>query len=142
MATKRELILQTIKARLVTAGAATGCTGVYRTRADQYDRDEAPAITLGWVTDDADRMVVPYTERTLQVEVGVYTRGNEPDALADPIVQAIHAGLFADRTLGGLCVDITEAGDRLDVDAADSTAAMVIKQYAVWYRHIMEDMAQ
>lgn len=139
--TKREQIMVEVQARLAAVAAVTGCTGAYRCRADQYDRDEAPAITLSWITEDARSIVVPFTEKTLTIEVGVYTRGTGPDTLGDPIIDAVHKAIFADRTLAGLAIDVTEAGDTLDVSAADATAAMTVKQYAIWYRHTMEDMS-
>jgi hypothetical protein len=142
MSTKRERIMQAILDKLQPLATANTVTGVYRSRADQYDRDEAPAIALWRGNETAERLVVPYVEKLLEVNIAVYTRGDVPDQLADPICQSVHAALFSDTTLGGLALDVIEVDGSLELDAADATGGWTGSRYHVWYRHLREDLTQ
>jgi len=51
-------------------------------------------------------------QRQLAVTVEIYARGDEPDALADPLIESVMSRVMADRSLGGLCDDV-------EVDSVD-----------------------
>jgi len=132
---KREQIVQAILAGLV------GTTGVgsriFRNLQEALTRDESPALVVSYAGEDVGEQSFAngQTEKRLQVVVGVYQRGADPDALSDTVCESVHAKMMAAPTLGGLAVDISEAGTTWDFDEADQTAVMVSMRYVVWYRH-------
>lgn len=134
MATIREQCMQALKARLA-AISGLGLTGVHRSRMDKFAATESPALNLLPDNEDPSETTLGQVDARLAVEVQVYQRGAEPDRLADPIVQAVHAALLGEPTIGGLALDITENGTTWDFDATDSTALMVRMRFVVWHRH-------
>ena len=136
---KREAIIK----RVATVLAATaGVSGrVYRSDPEGVDRDNHPCVLLAWTNDQASPETVMQAERTLTVEVSVLVRGNQPDTLADPIIQSVHALIMADCQLNGLAID-TEFGDaRFEVASADETAGKLTHQYMVKFRHNYGNLA-
>lgn len=138
MSTKREQIMQAVMTRLATV---PGVTSVERTREDAMAREESPAIAARWTDELVVREAVPYTDKALDIEVYVYARGTPPDQVADAAVRSAHAALMGEPTLGGLAIDISEAGSSLEADEADLTAAGVTMRYRVQYRHQRANLA-
>lgn len=134
MATKREQIMQYLKGTAL-AGTVGVSSRIYRSRADKFMPEEAPALNIFADTEDPTENTIGKVDAKLRVEVQVYHRGNEADRLADPVVEDVHAKLMADPRLGGLSVDIAEDGTTWDFDEADKTALIVRMRYIVWYRH-------
>lgn len=132
MATKREQIMVAMEAALATV---TGVTAVYRSRADKFSGADSPALNLMPDNEDPAENNTGQIDATLAAEVQVFVRGVKPDSLADPYVQQVHAKLMTDPTLGGLAIDVSEAGTSWDFDETDRTALLVRMRYRVWYRH-------
>lgn len=139
MATRREQILQAVKTRLA-ALSGLGITGVHRSRADKFAGSEAPALNLMPDSEDPSEVSQGFTDARLQVEVQVYHRGTEADRLADPIVEAVHAAMLGEPTIGGLAIDVTEAGTSWDFEEADRTALLVRMRFVIWHRHYRETL--
>lgn len=138
--TKREQIMQAIKARLE---AVPGMAGrVHRSREVALSREEAPAYVLVWESETVSGDGVhPFTSKHLSVVVDVYQRAAVPDAAADPYVELAHAALLQDSNLGGLCIDIEERGTELQMDEADLTACFVRMEFVVKYRHERDNLS-
>jgi hypothetical protein len=79
-------------------------------------------------------------DNTLTIQVAVNTRGAIPDRLADPILAAIHAALMADRTIGGLAVDITPGPTDWQVEKSDLTSCWALQDWIVQYRTAPESL--
>lgn len=139
MATKREQILQAIKAKL--AAQVTGVTGVYRSRADKFAGTEAPALNLMPDQEQPEENALAFIDARTDIEVQVFHRGNEPDSLADPFVQAVHTAMMSDPTLAGLAIDMTEGATSWDFDETDRTSLLVRMRFTVWYRHTRTSLA-
>ena len=77
---------------------------------------------------------------TLPVLVAIYTRGSIPDQLADPIRVSAHGLLMADRTLGGLALDIVPVGTDPQRDKADLTSLWLVCTYQVRYRTLANNL--
>jgi hypothetical protein len=112
MSTRAEQIIDEFMDVLTTpTSVASGA--VWRSRWRPIPEGTALAVVVRRKT---DARLGPTTldrqQRQLQVAVEVYARGDEPDALADPLIEAVMARVMADRTLGGLCDDI-------EVDSVD-----------------------
>lgn len=132
---KREQIIQAVLTGLV------GTTGVgsriFRNMQEALTREESPSLIVMVGSEDVieQSMANGLTEKNLQITVAVYQRGTDPDALADPTCESVHAKMMAAPTLGGLAIDISEAGTTWEFDEADQTAVLVSMRYVVWYRH-------
>jgi len=134
MATKRETILAAIVTTL--AGTTGVSTRIYRSRVEAFARSEAPALVIEPGTDSAAEELVSTCkiDWRLPVLIAVYTRGAIPDQLADPIINSIHTKLMADRTLGGLVMDIWPGTVDPQIESADQPALWTVCTYNVRYR--------
>lgn len=132
--TKREQII----AAAVSALAGTTGVGsrIFRSRQDALDADESPSLVVTPDSEEPTELTNGYVEARLLFSVEVYARAvSAPDSTADATVQSAHAKLMADPTLGGLAIDLAEAGTEWDFDQADQTAVMVRMRFSAWYRH-------
>lgn len=139
-ALKREQILQAITATLV--GTAQVGSRIYRSRADAFARNEAPALAIEVTQDDPATEPVSFCkiDWTLTVDVVVHTRGLVPDQLAAPIIASLHSKLLADRTLGGLVISIWPGPVSYAKESADQTAGWATCTYLVKYRSNVQDL--
>lgn len=137
MSTIREQIM----AKIVTTLAGTTGVGthIYRSRVIPLTRDIAPALVarpspdMESVTTLGGAIGGAIADRSLSVDIEVYVRGDAPDTLADPIIDSAHRKLMADKTLGGLCENITETGSQWQAKEADLTAGMLSVSYRIKY---------
>lgn len=132
MTTKREQILSAITSSL--AGTAGVGSRIYRSRVEAFARDEAPAIVVEPETDNAQTYSDCKLDWTLTVLVAIHTRGNIPDQLADPIAIDVHSKLMADRSLGGLVIDIVPGQVSWQRDKADLTSLWMVNPFQIRYR--------
>lgn len=130
MSSRREQIVAAIAATLA------GTVPIYRTRVEAFQRSEAPAIVVepGPDTSGPEPVSTCRIDWTLQVLIAVHTRGGIPDQTADPIISDIHAALMADRTIGGLAMDIWPVSVDPQFDKADSTSCWTVCTWRVRYR--------
>lgn len=135
---KREQIIQ----RVVTVLTPTTGVGgrVYRSDPEATPRDLIPCINVGWTVEQASPDTVPQLERTLTVIVSVLTRGDAPDALADPIITDAHARIMADPTMQGLAIDTKLDGASFEVVSADQSAGKLTHEYSIKFRHSYANM--
>lgn len=138
MASKREQILEAINAILLTVSGVDG--RVLRTQPDPNDRDYTPYISLNWDHEEFSPQTVALMERTLTVHIAVFTRGNTPDSLADPIAVDMHSKLMADTTLGGLAIDLYLNGASFEAQGADQYSGKLTHEYSVMFRHSYGDL--
>ena len=141
MTTKREQILAAIATTL--EGTANVGARIYRSRVEAFARNEAPALVIEPGTDSAaeEQVSTCKIDWRLPVLVAVYTRGAIPDQLADPIIASIHSQLMADRTLGGLVMDIWPGTVDPQMEKADQPALWTVLTYNVRYRSSITDLS-
>ena len=141
MTTKREQILAAIATAL--EGTTDVSTRIYRSRVEAFARNEAPALVIEPGTDSAaeEQVSTCKIDWRLPVLVAVYTRGAIPDQLADPIIASIHSQLMADRTLGGLAMDIWPGTVDPQMEKADQPALWTVLTYNVRYRTSVTDLS-
>jgi hypothetical protein len=140
MTTKRETILTAVRTALT--GTAEVGNRIYRSRVEPLSRNEAPAIVVEPVADQAAQNTsLPTLDWSLTVRVAVIVRGNVPDQVADPIVQDMHARLMADLTLGGVAFDIQPVSVQFELQSADQPAGVVVCDYLVRYRSSITDLS-
>lgn len=138
MSTKREQILAYIFTELQTVTAATG--GVFRSRVQALSRAQTPSIVVEPVSDKPDASMVGAIQWSFLVRVAVIARGDVPDQLADPVVSAINAALLADKSLGGLSMDIEPASVTFELLNGDQPVGVISLGYTIDYRTIADDL--
>jgi hypothetical protein len=140
MASKREQILAAIRTTLTnTTGVGTR---IYRSRVEAFQRNEAPALVIepGNDTSAPEPVSTCKIDWTLQVLIAVHTRGGIPDQAADPIIVSIHSKLMADRSLGGLVMDIWPVSVDPQFDKADAASNWTVCAYQVRYRTSLDSI--
>ena len=138
MDSKREQILAAITTSL--AGTSGVGTRIYRSRVEAFARNEAPAIVVEGGRETATVISNCKLDWTLDVLVAIYARGAVPDQLADPVRVSAHAKLMADRTIGGLAMDIVPTSVDPQLEAADQPALWMVCTYQVRYRTAATDL--
>lgn len=140
MSTKREQILEAIKIAL-TGSAALGAT-VYRSRVTPLARGESPAVIVEPVRNDVEQNTsLPTLDHSMQVRVAVIVRGEIPDQLADPVINAAHSAIMADLTLGGLAIDVQPGETEFTMQDADQPVGVIFSIYIVRYRTSVGDLS-
>lgn len=139
-AIKRESIVAAVTSAL--AGTTGVSTRIYRSRAEAFARDEAPAIIIEPAADipRGEPVSTCKIDWTLTIAVIVYTRGAIPDQLAAPIIGSLHSKLMADRTLGGLALDVWPGQVLHQKEQADQTAGWTTCNYTIRYRSSITDL--
>jgi hypothetical protein len=134
MSSKREQILAAIKTTL--DGTVQVGSRIYRSRAEAFARDEAPAIVIepGNDTSAAEPVSSCKIDWTFTVIIAIYTRDAIPDQAADPIIVDIHSQLMADRTIGGLAMDLWPMMVDPQIDKADVSSGWTVCSWRVRYR--------
>lgn len=107
--------------------------GVYRSREAALARAEGTGILIKPDEETVEFYAAVHAKRALVVDFTVLARGQVPDQVADPVVQALHAALMADQTLGGLVARVIEEGTKWDFEEADQTAVAVSVRYRLLY---------
>lgn len=137
MTSRREQILN----HMATVLAETaGITGIYRSRVEAFSRNEAPLLLIESTGDRGTVMNSCRMAWTLDVAVVVHTRGAVPETLADPILVSAHQLLMADRTMGGLIVDIVPTTSNPQRDNADLASLWLVNTYQISYRTLQSDL--
>ena len=139
-AIKRESIVAAVTSAL--AGTTGVSTRIYRSRAEAFARDEAPAIIIEPAADvpRGEPVSTCKIDWTLTIAIIVYTRGAIPDQLAAPIIGSLHGKLMADRTLGGLALDVWPGQVLHQKEQADQTAGWTTCNYTIRYRSSITDL--
>ncbi|MBS0370201.1 MAG: hypothetical protein JSS57_13470 [Proteobacteria bacterium] len=138
MSTIREQILEAVKAALL--GHTDAGASVFRSRAEALERQLTPALVVRWREDQPLEKLGPTVQpRDLAVVIEIVTRGQEPDALADPILVQVHRLLFSDATLGGLVDGLIPGPVDFEEDDADATAGITSATFNFRYLSLTSD---
>lgn len=115
----------------------------YRSREQAVDRSEGNVIVLkpeeapAELRASAGGLVLI----NLTFAVTIIARGDVPDQIADPIRQALHAAIMADRTLGNRAALTMLLSTKWDFEVADGTAVAVEMRYVVRYQTNANDLS-
>ena len=141
MTTLRENIIEDIMSSL--AGTTNVSTRIYRNRVVPISRGESPALVVEVVSDTPEQNTsLPTLDWSLLVRISVIVRGDEPDEVADPIVESLHAKIMADLTLGGYAIDVQPGTTTFEMVDADQPAGVIGVEYLVRYRTRLADLTQ
>ena len=140
MISRRELL---IRAVIGCCQAAVTPATVLRQPTTAIARDQTPALVLAIVSDTPVKRSNDRMERELVVRLTSYVRDpTDGYAVADDLLCRAHAALFADSTLGGLALAITEQEADYLADDADVEAIALPATYRFTYRTLVSDIAQ
>lgn len=139
--TRREQILVALFA-LTASMPGVAASSRTRERAAPVAESECPSLDMAPESEPTPQaMGLGADQRDLDVAFKIDTAGNGAYALADPIIQALHAALYLDQTLGGLAVNIRPGSIDFARDAADQTIGRTTVKYTVVYITRRSDLA-
>jgi len=139
MTTVRENIIEDIISSL--AGTANVSTRIYRNRVVPLTRGETPALVVEVVSDTPEQATsLPTLDWSLVVRIAVVVRGDEPDEVADPIIESLHPKIVADLTLGGNAIDVQPGPVTFEMGDADQPYGVISCEYLVRYRTDFDDL--
>ena len=139
----REQILQAVAGLLLPVAKSQGAT-FNRSPTTGISREQSPALLVFPESDAITQRSNDRVERQLVVRVVALARetsGEATEAIADRLLVAAHAALFANTNLGGLALGIKELECEWDVEDADATAALIPARYQITYRTLAHDIA-
>lgn len=138
MSSVRERILEYIRASLI--GHTSAGQEVYRSRSSAISRAKSPAIIISPISESTVEEMYPFASHSLTIAMRYIARADIPDSAADVLAVGAHALLMADRSLGGLALDVTEVGTQWQFDDADLDACELTMHYRIAYRTSPETM--
>lgn len=141
MASIRE---QIIASRKVLLAGVPGIGGrCYRSRTDKISTSQMPCIGVSPDIAPASDSTTGGVDEALELLVSVYVAGDEPDALADPIVCAAYAAMMGDPECGGLAIDTAPASTSwvLSEDTAEPQVRVEMR-FTITHRHQRETLEQ
>jgi hypothetical protein len=140
----REQILQALAGRLAPVALAQGAVWL-RSPVTPVTRDQSPALLLFPESDVISLRSNDRVERQLVVRLVALARevsGEAPEAVADRLLVAAHAAIFAGVNLGGLCLGIQELDADWDTEDADAGICAIPARYQITYRTLVHDLSQ
>jgi hypothetical protein len=139
----RERILQAAVQLLAPVALLHGAQ-ILRSPTTGITREQSPALLIFPESDAVTPRINDRVERQLvlrMVAVARETTGAAPEAIADALLVAAHAALFANTNLGGLCLGLRELECEWDVEDADAAAAAIPARYQISYRTLASDIS-
>ena len=142
MTTVRENIIEDIISSL--SGTTNVSTRIYRSRVVAVKADgQTPALVVEPISDTCEQNgALPTLDWSLLMRVSVIVRGDEPDEVADPVVESLHSKIMADLTLGGNAIDVQPQSVSFDLIDGDQPVGVIGCDYLVRYRTEVDDLTQ
>lgn len=131
MATKTADIVAAIVTKLTTAGLTA------RTSTDENWSFETMPVVVVDVGAERPEGVVGlggYVYWNLDIKLVIADEGATPKLAPETTRQTAHAALYADRTLGGLAIDIRAGQVQRQIDDENPAAGIAQCEYTVLYR--------
>ena len=136
-ATLREQILNRL---VVLLAAVPGVVMIERSRRVAVDRDQTPAILIRPDAADVERAGQTTDRHAFTAVIVVETRGDPWDAVADPIVDALHKLVMRDPALLALA-DVRLLSREPEDTEADATAGQDALHYRFTYLSRADDLS-
>ena len=131
---------QIIQALATSLASLPGVTGVYRSRQEAYSRSESPALAIEAGQAIPTIHALCKIDWSMDLLVSAYARGAVPDTAADAVLTAAHTLLMADRTVGGLAINLSPGPVTTDLERADAASCWMTAVYSVTYRSSIHDL--
>lgn len=139
----RERLLQSVMAVLQPVAQANGAA-LIRSPPVGIPREQSPALLVFPESDGIASRPNDRVERHLVLRLTALARdqGNESAFLiADRLLVAAHAALFAQPNFDGLALGLMELECEWDSEDADAVAAAIPARYQVTYRTLANDIS-
>lgn len=142
MTSKAEAITQAIVAALTVPAMSSVPAGrVYRDLHGALQSDLLPAVAVETGDESTpERRTTRHKLRVLDVQVTVVAKGASPYTIADPALVEAFSRLMADRTLGGLALELQEGPTRRERGPAEEQVGAITKTYQVQYHTTEESL--
>lgn len=137
----REQLLQSLVSRLAPIASAQGAV-LFRSPVHPVGREHSPALLMVPESDTIRDRPNDRVERELVVRITALSRGDDATQVADALLVATHAELFADVTFGGLALGLKELDTEWDQEDADATACALPARYQITYRTFANDLSR
>lgn len=131
MASIREQIVAKV---ILVINTAISPVAVFRAPAEPLARNLAKAIVVDWAGEQYTPLTYDSHEIDMALRISVVARNAAAEQQADNDLVAVHSALMADRTLGGLALDILIASASKQRDDIDLPICMIAHEYSVKYR--------
>jgi hypothetical protein len=140
MISVRERIVREVQAR---CQAAVAPVTVLRQPTTAIPREQTPVLVVLIESDAPVKRSNDRMERDLVVRLLGHARDPvDGHAVADDLICRAHVALFADPTLGGLALNISEMDADYQAEDADIDAIAIPALYRITYRTLVSDITQ
>lgn len=142
MTSKAEAITQAVVSALtVPPMTSVPAARVYRDLHGAMQADDLPAIAVETGDEDTpDRRTTRHKLRWLDLQVTVVARGASPYTAGDAALVEAFGRVFADRSLGGLAMEVLEGPTRRERSPAEQQVGAVTKTYRIQYTTLEESL--
>lgn len=136
MSSKAETIAQALVTTLtVPEMSSVPAARVYRELEDAIRSELFPAIVVELAGEpDPVSVMIGTKDRMIDAEVIVLAAGATRNADADTATVEAYNRIFADRTLGGLAIEVLEGPTRRERDTVGEAMLAITKTYRIEYR--------
>lgn len=112
-----------------------GVGQVYRSLNHALAQDQLPCIVLTRGPGSRpEQATIAQLDRSVWLHVHALACGNAAETDADAAINEVHQRLYADRTLGGLALDISEGEEGADTEEINTDICRITKSYLIEYR--------
>lgn len=139
----REQLIQSVAQILAPVAELQGAQ-VLRSPTSGVTREQSPAILIFPENDAVSPRINDRVERQLVLRMVAIARekdGIAPETIADALLVASHAAVFANANLNGLCLGVKELDCEWDVEDADALAVSIPARYQFTYRTFVHDIS-
>jgi len=136
VSSKAEQIAQALVTALtVPAMTSVPAARVYRELEDAIRSELFPALVLELNGEpDPVSVLIGVKDRVVDADVIVLAAGSNRNADADSATVEAFGRIFADRTLGGLAIEVLEGPTRRERDTVGESMLAITKSYRIEYR--------
>lgn len=140
----RERLLQSVMEVLQPVASANGST-LIRSPPVGITREQSPALLVFPESDSIASRPNDRVERHLVVRLTALARDRDAESafvIADRLLVAAHAVLFAQTNFDGLALGLMELECEWESEDADAQAAAIPARYQITYRTLATDISQ
>lgn len=133
---KAEAIIRAVMQSIVASPLEYVADGqVYRSLNHALAQGVLPAIVVNrGAAPQPQQATIAHNDRGVWVHVSALAAGPDAESLADAALVECHRRIFADRTLGGLALDMQEGEEGADTAELNTDICRLTKSYLIEYR--------
>jgi hypothetical protein len=132
MTSRRESIINSLATSLASTSGVSG--RVYRSRTDAIRREETPLLMIEPAGETCEMTFNVFIDWTLSIKVAIHNRGDPGDGVDDAIAASLYSIIMADRTVGGLAMNVTPSNVTYEYISGDQTVSVITYYFVILYR--------